>query len=836
MRIFAKFLSRCMIEKKSRLFLLVFSIAISTMLLVSSIGVLKVILNSYSSAYTIGHEGAEIVISSKNNMFFKEDDINFLGVKDSVGEIDYTGIMSHENEDNEMVYVTLRGKKLNQVEKNYNNKIISGNINDLEDKTCIISQRISEEHNLELGDYLKILISREEVELKIVGICGNTGAFYMDTSSKYSVIVNYTYMQEFFDVEDVYNVIFAKTSEDTINEGIDLFQSVEDNKNFDANPLYDDEALSVEYAAFFISMYAMLGFVMIMCFVIIYGAFNLVLNERLPEIGTFLSQGATKRKVKNLLYLESVCYGFLGGLFGNLAGVVVLYIINRKISPLAEYGIIEKFSIDIIYLIIGLVFAMVLSFFAAALPIRKINRLSVKDIILNNFYVPVKTGWAGFFIGIGMIAIAMVGAISNGKWTVDFSYITSVFVIVGIVLLASKLIDLITRKICGLVKERSSILFLAFNNIRTSRVLMANIILIIITLFSSISINAVSKSIIDTINSAYYNLEYNIAINNILPNTDDKSTTDSILEKIENQDFIIKESINPFYKINGHVDQVNTYTIAAYPDRFQKYMAYLQLDTGENKKVFDEFTKEKSPQLVVTEKLLDKLDKKVGDTVTIKINDIENDFKIIGAIDGKMYFSGLFAFIHYDHMKESYGLEETSTITFQVTTEDDKAKIEIDKLIYEYGATSITKTEEVASQISATETLCQSLILFSNLIIIIAVLGVVNNMLVGLFQRKRELALLSSVGMSNNTRNRMLMTESVLTVFWAIVIVVPYSFLVVKIISKFMKWIGMPVDVKLYPNSVMLTILITVIGIILATIPIFIKSRKISIIDEMRYE
>ncbi len=109
-------------------------------------------------------------------------------------------------------------------------------------------------------------------------------------------------------------------------------------------------------------------------------------------------------------------------------------------------------------------------------------------------------------------------------------------------------------------------------------------------------------------------------------------------------------------------------------------------------------------------------------------------------------------------------------------------------------------------------------------------------MLVGLFQRKRELALLSSVGMSNNTRNRMLMTESVLTVFWAIVIVVPYSFLVVKIISKFMKWIGMPVDVKLYPNSVMLTILITVIGIILATIPIFIKSRKISIIDEMRYE
>lgn len=834
MRIFVKYLAKCMTEKKSRLFLLIFSISISVMLLVASIGVLDIIMGSYASAYTIGNEGAEVVISSKEAPFFDMEDIDLVGVTECKGEINYTGILSHANEDKEMIYVTVRGKEKQQVEDYYHESLMEGKLSSLEKGTCLISKRLSDSQDLHIGDRLLMTLSGEEESFEIVGICANTGVFYMDMGSRYSVVVNYESMEDYFGVDQTMNVVYAKITENTIESSMKLFQGSESNKNFEMNRLYNDEAVREEYLSFFISTYAMLGIVIIMCFVIIYGAFSLILNERMSAIGTFLSLGATKLKVKSLLYLESICYGIIGGLIGNAAGVAILYVVNTKLSPLAEYGIIEAFSFHPLYLLFGFAFAVTISFLASALPIRKMNRLPVKEVILKNFYVPVKTGWVGFMIGILMLAASAAGMISDGKWTVDFSSILSVCVVVGIVMISPKLIHMLSGLICKIMRDKSSILFLAFNNIKTSRVLMANVILIMITLISSISINAVSQSIIHTLNAVYTDLEYHMTINNIIPNRGEVSTTDLMIEELEKLDYVKEDSINPIYKQIGYVDGVNTYILGVMPERYAKYMTYLSLNREPNQKMYGDFTNAVTPVIIVADKLLDKMDKKVGDMVPIKMNDLEHDFEIVGTFDAGMYFSGMLAIIPYEYMKAEFNCPETSTITLSVTNEEADTKI--NKVIFAYGATSTTKAEEVANKISTTGTLCQALILFSQLIIVIAVLGIVNNMLVGFLQRKKELALLSSIGMSKGKKSAMLFLESVITVWWSVILIVPYSFLMVKVISKFMKWTGMPVTVALDMNHEIVTVMITLASVLIATVPVFMKSRKISIIGELRQE
>ncbi len=836
MRIFFRYLFKNMTEKKSRLFLLVFSIAISTMLLVSSVGVVEVILGSHSSAYTIGNEGMGIVITSTENTFYNSNDVDMIGVDDCSGEIYYTGIMSHDNDDTEMVYVNLRGKEKNQISDNYNDYILEGNVDKLKDETCIISKRTSDEYDIHIDDRLTVSVNGNKVMFKVVGICANTGLYYMDQSSQFSIIVSYEYLADYFEADGKYNVLFAKPEEDTISESIDAFTEANEDSGFKAESLYDDEAINEEYSSFLISMYAMLGIVIIMCFVIINGAFTLILNERLSTIGTFLSQGATRGRIKSLLYFESIFYGLCGGVIGDALGMVVLMIINRITSPLAEYGIIEKFSINTIYLVMGIIFAVILSFLSAVLPVRNINKLPIKEVILNSFYVPVKIGWSKFVLGAIMIIISFAGAFISSKWTVSMSPVLSFFAILGIVLASTKFVDLVTNLICKVIKNKSGVIFLAFNNLRTSRVLLSNVTLIIVAMISSIIISGVSESLINSLEAAYQELDYDISISNILEDSNEESTTDLIVDELRSLYIVEEDSINPYYKVTGSIDNIKTAIHGVDPEAYRNYLAYLELDSVENKEMYDAFVEAYEEEIILSDRIIEKLDKKVGDKIILEINNIEHQFTIAGQIDGKMYDSGAFAIIKSEIMTEVFEVNEASFITISVTADTDIAKVRINTAIFDYGATCTTKSEEVSTKIETMATLCQTLIIFSRLIIIIAVFGIINNMLVGLIQRKKELALLSSIGMSSASRNIMLITESVITVLGATLLIVPYSYIIAMVVTKFMDWAGLAVKVTLNPENVLLTVAITFVSVLLTSIPVLIKSRKISTIDELRYE
>lgn len=826
-----------MTEKKSRLLLLVTSITIGTMLLVASLGVVDVIVDSYTSAYTTGYEEKQVSISSEETQFFKMNDITKDGIKDVEGELVSSSVLKHDKDDEEIIYVTLRGKQDKVITDKYNKYVLEGDVKELASDECIISKRISDERKISLGDTIKVSLFDKTLELKVAAICANSGLFYVDQKTQFSVVVTHKCLADFFEVkEDEYNVAFAKTVEDTIVDSIKKFEKGNKDTGFVAEALYTDEAISEQYQSFLISMYAMLAIVILTCFVIILGAFSLVINERLSTIGTFLSTGGTRFRIKFLLLTESVLYGVIGGILGDVLGVVVLGIVNRKVSPLAKYGIVEKYNVNVTYVICGFIFAIVLSLVSASIPVRKINKLPIKEVILNNFFVPVKVGWRNFIIGVILLGVSLFAGLTDAGWSVDYAPVFAVTVILGIILIAMKVIDVLSKLAGTLIKNASCTAYLAFNNLRTSRVLLSNAVLIMISLIASISISAVSSSIIVSLSAAYSELNYHASVTNIV-NSDKEQDKDILAQEIRDMDIVEKDSVNVFYDLSGTIDNdITVKVLGVEPEQYKQYMSYLKLDSKKNAPVLDELKTTSKMGIVTSDKVLRALNKKKGDTVTLKLNGEKKKFEILGSIDGKMFCAGAFILTNKEKLGEAYGLGEPTCITLKFKNNNKDSLTKLKKVIVNYGATCQTKQEEKKSAISSMDTLCGALKIFSKIVIIISVFGIVNNMLVGLFQRKKELALLVSVGMNKAKKNRMLICESVITFFWSALMIVPYSWLLISLVRKFMEWTGLAISVNLDIKDMFITIGISFASIILVSLPILVKSSKISIMNELRYE
>ena len=109
------------------------------------------------------------------------------------------------------------------------------------------------------------------------------------------------------------------------------------NEFFEASNIGDISFIGV--GTLNVSLYGMLSIVVLVSSIIIYGVFKLIINERLSVIGTFMSQGATKKKIERIILSESLMYSIIAGIVGSAIGELILFGIGRMVSPLAKYKI-----------------------------------------------------------------------------------------------------------------------------------------------------------------------------------------------------------------------------------------------------------------------------------------------------------------------------------------------------------------------------------------------------------------------------------------------------------------------------------------------------------------
>jgi len=107
MRIFCKYVVRTMLEKKARLVLLLFAIALSTALFFASLGLTDLIMDSVSRPVVERTEGHQIrIVPTSGESFFDLEDVVFAGIDSHTASIALPGVI--QNMDHETV--TLHGR------------------------------------------------------------------------------------------------------------------------------------------------------------------------------------------------------------------------------------------------------------------------------------------------------------------------------------------------------------------------------------------------------------------------------------------------------------------------------------------------------------------------------------------------------------------------------------------------------------------------------------------------------------------------------------------------------------------------------------------------------
>ena len=784
MKVFIRYIRKNMLEKKGRLFLLIFSIMLSCALMIVSLGLIDVIIESERGPMEKAAAGKDIQIrSSSNEVFFRENDVNKEGIKNLEGELDMTAIVEDPEE---MIYVGLRGKK------SFKQEMIEGKFENSKDGDCVISKRIADEKKLKVGDKLEVVIQGEKTALKVKGITTTDGIYYNDEAGSFIAVVGYDYLNKLMKADNGYNVMsaaFAKKDLSKDERKDELKKFNDNNEKVIASDITglgyggDDLIQTI--------LYVMLGIVCVVCILIIRGVFRLIIAERMQTIGTFMSQGATKSKIKRMLILEAFIYSVIGAIVGSGVGIGGLAIITRLASPHAKYGIYNPLKINPVHILIGCAFAVILSLYSAWKPIRKIKKLQVKEVILNRVELHERTGIiARFLTGIG----------------------TKIF-------------------------RKNTTMFLAINNIRTSKLLRSNILLLTVSLAAILSIVSSSTSMTDVVTGAYDDMDYDYNIENIINSNAAKSTTDTIIDELKVDENVKPESISPMYGAFGSMDDEDLYVYGVNPAAYGKYLdSYVGFMSGSIKNDYKKFIDSKDRDVVISTAFANKLNKKKGDTVKITLNEKSFDFKIVAVADFKLYNSGFLCLINQDKIKDLYAVTEAGAITFEKTGYNSNMDGKFKKLAKKYGSTITTIDEDKQKNVENNAQMMMAFAAFAYIALGIAAIGIFNNITICFMQRKKEFAVMTSVGMNKSMRRNLILAENIICAIWSLIVAIPFAALFNTGIESLLKSMDtpMPVDFDYMAIPVYGGIVIAIV--IVSSLSALKKSRNISVITELKYE
>ena len=826
MGIFLKYVSKNMFEKKGRFCLLIFSIAISAALLVASLGMVKVIKDTMFEAYEAGIATDISIVSKTDDPYMDKDDIDTAELKDVTYELQTTGVI---NKNDKIKYVNIHGKS------SYEGAVLDGNTDFLNEKesddpTCALSMRIAEEMNLKVGDTLKLFLAGEEVSFKITAITANEDIFYSDVATQFNLLVPYEYLNEKLDAEDGYNVIYANVSGESVESFVEDYNEANaDIKAIDMKSNIDMES-SVSTGLYF-----MLAIVVIVSSIIIYGVFKLILAERLTVIGTFMSQGATKNKIERIILMEGFLYGLIGGAVGCVIGEVVLYYLGRFTSPLAEYGIYNEFHIMPAYLVAGMIFAIVLSVLSAFFPVRSVRKLEVKDVILNR--AEIKRGKTAVKVVSGLLLIGFSIAVYfiNDSVINVTAPIAFAAAYAGVVLIVPVVIKGLTSLLCK-VFENNTTLYLTLNNLRSSKLLKNNIVLIVVSFSSVLMISSFGTSMTKLVVEAYQNMRYDFSIQGIMECDPNHSTTDMIIEKLEETEGVEKDSIAPMYFVSAKADDIGAVVTGVEVDSFVKcFDKYFDFNKNYSK-VIQAFKDGDDHSLVLTTKVADQLDKGVGDKVKIEIDSQEVELEVVGIYNGKAFNNGSSILVKKELLINEFKIKEATNI--YVSASGDNAKVEkaIKPYLASLGTTYSTKAEDTKHNDEQNQMIVKLLSVFSYLAMIIASIGVFNNITISFLQRKREMAVMASVGMNKGKRKGMILAESMMSVVFSILISIPFTVLLADLMTGFCAFIGIDMHVLFDWSSVLIYSPVIAVIIFIASLSTMSKSRKLSIVQELKYE
>jgi putative ABC transport system permease protein len=342
----------------------------------------------------------------------------------------------------------------------------------------------------------------------------------------------------------------------------------------------------------------------------------------------------------------------------------------------------------------------------------------------------------------------------------------------------------------------------------------------------------VSFSIIKGLDNLYSQFSGDIEIMEI---QDLKKTTEYLNKEKDIKSYIELYNLRGVKVLNGKgkIGQIQGMDPEAYK-QYNNYFVY------ENKEKNLNSLKENERNILMSNSLLDKFNKKVGDYIDIVREDKEVfRYKITGYFNAQMENMGSVALISKENIKKDFEMINPSRIAVEL-----KSGVDVNQYFKALNGGDIKNSvkyiemEETrkARDVNTNKSFLGILQGASFFCLIIGGFGILNNMIINFIQRKKELAVLSSVGMDDSSKYMMLFLEALhcglisiaVSVFSSVIIVLNLEG-VFKIMGTYMKVIFTASDLLKYSLLALLVILIS-------SISTLVRAKNISVIEEIRFE
>ena len=181
-----------------------------------------------------------------------------------------------------------------------------------------------------------------------------------------------------------YNVWFK------MNETKDVYSFIEDNKlpgKTNSSVLrYSGVSRYTGFNSMILSLsIIVISLIMLGSISLIYNAFSISVAERTKQFGLLSSVGATKKQLRRMVVSEALMVSAIGIPLGILAGVggigITLFFVGNKFEALIGYPIPLKLSVSVLSLVIAVVIALLTVLISAIVPSKRATKVSAIEAI-----------------------------------------------------------------------------------------------------------------------------------------------------------------------------------------------------------------------------------------------------------------------------------------------------------------------------------------------------------------------------------------------------------------------------------------------------------------------
>lgn len=825
MKIILKYILTNIRERKTRTAVMLLSILLSAMLLFVSfsIGV------SYESAQRKMARGmagsATVSVQKVEGGIYAEDIPTLPVIQAKAGILEGTSLY-HENGYYETVDLLAADMDaLNQINKPRLRN--GGEITDFSGYQVILPDRLTSKYGIEKGDTITLHISGSPIDFEVLEIAAYDTVFLRHTRGATALLPLET-LKEILGKYDGYSEILIEAAGHTAaNDFVSELQNALDMETYQVSEIVSEIQIAADARQKSMPFFLISFFSLTMSVFIIYSSYKVITLDRLPIIGTFRSIGATKKAVTFILLLESLFYGCMGGLIGIPVGIFVLKAILQGMGSALSQGIEIPVIISIPGIFLSFAVAVIVSLLSAWLPVRRASRLPIKDVVLGTVekrHIPrpliVGTGAILFAVSIFLPRLASGNAL----------YLAGGFSLLGLIAATILVIPTFTNILSAAFERFYGTIAgnegrIAARNMKDNKNITQNITLLFISISAIIAIRVVGNFVTTYISDVFHGAE--------LQGFADGRMEPEFVEQVAEMEGI--EKVLPVYVFENMINAGDiTFSRLEGTDNLEWYRSMLALnftDKGLLEQAAASFQR-KERSVILSKDCLERTGYSVGDEIFLSNGTEEIPYTIAGSFKSRA--TDVEAVITASRAVSDFGAAVYGFLAY-TAADPDAVMVQIRALFGETSNWSRTVEEFHSDAISTVGAFLKPMHTMTWFILLLAAVGVINNLLINYMQKRRTIAMYKSIGLSNRQNRKMTLIEGFSSGLIGAVIAVFVSYMEIQTIFLVAapKISMLPeLDLRTFFTTGALGIFITLFGSI---VPI-IKSRNMKLVEEIKFE